>query len=186
MLLSQKRINVGLDRHRVDLAKVEAQQPNALAALFSALETFFFAVLSASNLKKRINSKKIQPLPTQDWYERPCWYIPPHFHRPHAFIAPKTTEKHFQNIFEIESMLQISVNFFFLAPAAKSHAGKLEGCNVLIESVWNGQDITSRERSFRLTLTNLVISDYHHPSPFLHHCQPLMKGRTPLYPPLRW
>ena len=47
----------------------------------------------------------------------------------------QTTEKHFQNIFEIESMLQNSVNFFFLAPAAKSNAGKLEVCNVLIESV---------------------------------------------------
>jgi hypothetical protein len=55
-----------LDFHRVDLAKVETQQPNALAALFSALETFFFAVLSASNLKKLINSKKTTATPTQD------------------------------------------------------------------------------------------------------------------------
>ena len=54
------------NRHRVDLAKVETQQQNGLRPFFSALETFFFAVLSASNLKKWINSKKLQPLPTQD------------------------------------------------------------------------------------------------------------------------
>jgi hypothetical protein len=63
-----KVCEIATSAHRVDLAKVEAQQQNGLRPFFSALETFFFAGLSEWNLKKIwINSKKLQPIPEWFW-----------------------------------------------------------------------------------------------------------------------
>ena len=113
---------------------MQTYQGNRLWAFFSAARFFFILFI----LTKWINSKiqeKLQPLPTH--MKCPFGISLPFFIGPTPLSLPKhlKTQTHFQNIFEIESMLQISVNFFFLAPAAKSHAGKLEVCNVLIESV---------------------------------------------------
>ena len=64
--------------HRVDLAKVEAQQQNGLRPFFSALKTFFFARLSEWNLKKIwINSKKLQPYQFRMVLNGPVGTLPP-------------------------------------------------------------------------------------------------------------
>ena len=78
---------------------------------------FFFT------LTKWINLTFKKTTATSNSYEMSFWYIPPHFHWPHTFIAPKPLKTIFKTIFLIESMLRNSVNFSFLAPAAKSHAG---------------------------------------------------------------
>ena len=79
-------------RHRVDLAKVEVQQPNRLRPFFSALETFFFAGVSEWNLKKIwINSKKLQPYQFRMVLNGPVGTLPP--------IGPRQYRSSTQNSF---------------------------------------------------------------------------------------
>ena len=140
-------ITLAIGRHCLNLAKLLTQQKKSLAALFSALETSFFAALSAWNLKKWINSKKLQPSKFRIDLNGLVGMLP----SAPAGTAPKHPTKQFQQILEFGYMHRNSVISSVLAPATKS---RTRVSDALTKSPWIGR--TGRPERDPLVLSRLI------------------------------